>query len=335
MSFTVGTLPIVSGQDTSQKVPTSGIKAVLIGNESGLTVTIAMEGGGVQKTLYPSMLDWFAVKPGFTGNIKVHPVTVLNNVAAWPSSSLIFDAIGVHDHENASMYPVAIPRVSNTGNSNAATLDGSGNLALTGDLQLANNKHVQWKSTVDSLFKNALYLDAANQFNIQAIPTIELINLKKSDGTTKAIFDLINNIFTMHGAMNLDPTGLVDNGSTSGTATLYQLLVGNVKLVFIDQSTFRNGGAAITRALPTPFTHGGLIVALNCADFALLKTAAAVSVNSIISFSATTGAATIVAVTTIAGSSISGGGGTTGWDSVQYTGGNTVSHNGGIFMIGV
>ncbi len=246
MSFTIGTLPIVSGQDTSQKVP-----------------------------------------------------------------------------------------VSNTGNSNAATLDGSGNLAITGDIQLANNKHVQWKSTVDSLYKNALYLDAAKQFNIQAIPTIELINLKKSDGTTKFILDAINNILTMNGAMNLNPTGLVDNGSTSGTATLWQLLVGNVKMVFIDQSNFRNAGGAITRALPTAFTHGGLIVALNCADFALLKTAVAVSVNSIISFNATTGAASIVSVTTISGSSISGGGGTTGWDSVQYTGGNTIAHNGGIFIIGV
>ncbi len=111
MSFNVGTLAITSGNDTSFQVPNDGVKAILIGNESGLTVTITMESGGVQKTLYPSSLDWFSVKKGFSGRIKIHPVTVLNNVAAWPASSLIFDRLK-NDREH-SRYQCLLKRGDN------------------------------------------------------------------------------------------------------------------------------------------------------------------------------------------------------------------------------
>ena len=84
----------------------------------------------------------------------------------------------------------------------------------------------------------------------------------------------------INAAMKLNPTGLVDNGSTSGNATLYQLLVGNVKIVVIEQSgPYRNAGSAIVRALPTAFTKSALIIATGCAGFALLLSGSAISVN--------------------------------------------------------
>src|SRR6266446_4327901 len=50
------------------------------------------------------------------------------------------------------------------------------------------------------------------------------------------------------------------NGSTAGTATLYQPFQGPFKLVIVQLVGFRNGGApAQTLALPVPFTtslHG-------------------------------------------------------------------------------
>src|SRR5712692_7423644 len=106
MSNYLGSKVIASGVNDYFQAPDSGVKAILIGNESGLTCTITMESGGVQKTLYPGQLDWYPVKIGFTGNIKISPSTILSNVAAWPSSSLVFDAIGLNDSEEASQYPV-------------------------------------------------------------------------------------------------------------------------------------------------------------------------------------------------------------------------------------
>src|ERR1700737_1019074 len=108
MSSSLGSLAIVANTAATFSAPNSGVKAILIGNESGLTVTITMESGGVQKTLYPSVLDWFAVNPGFTGTIKITPTVILNNSSSFPSSSLIFDAIGLNDPEQASMYPISL-----------------------------------------------------------------------------------------------------------------------------------------------------------------------------------------------------------------------------------
>lgn len=116
MSYSAGTMAITANNKTTFEVPNRGIKAVLIGNESGLTVTITMESGGVQKTLYPSSVDWFQINDGFTGNILINPTVILNNVATFPSSSLIFDAIGLNDPEDASQYPLQLNRNTNIGN---------------------------------------------------------------------------------------------------------------------------------------------------------------------------------------------------------------------------
>ena len=122
MSSQLGSQVIASGSDSTFSVPSDGIKAILIGNESGLTCTVTMESGGVSKTLYPSTLDWFQVNRGFNGTIRIHPYTILSNVATFPASSLIFDAISVSDPEQASMYPLQLTRNTNVGNSINTTL---------------------------------------------------------------------------------------------------------------------------------------------------------------------------------------------------------------------
>lgn len=116
MSINLGTLPIVGNVKTTFEAPNEGVQAILIGNESGLTVTITMQSGGVQKTLYPSTVDWFTVNKGFNGIIQISPLALLNNVANWPSSSLVFDAIGNNDTESPSNYPLAMTRNANVGN---------------------------------------------------------------------------------------------------------------------------------------------------------------------------------------------------------------------------
>ena len=121
MSSQLGSLAIVSGADETYTVPNQGVKGILIGNESGITVTVTMESGQVSKTLYPSTLDWFAVKPGFSGNIKIHPYTILSNISSWPASSLIFDAIGLNDTEEAANYPQQLTRNTNIGNTVTTT----------------------------------------------------------------------------------------------------------------------------------------------------------------------------------------------------------------------
>lgn len=125
MSVSIGNLTIAAGQNKIFTAPREGQKAILIGNESGLTCTITMEGSGIQKTLYPSTLDWFPVRPGFTGNILISPSAVLNNTSQWPSSTLIFDAIGIGDIEDSRQYPIQLTRLSNVGNTVTTAMGGS------------------------------------------------------------------------------------------------------------------------------------------------------------------------------------------------------------------
>jgi hypothetical protein len=74
---------------------------------------------------------------------------------------------------------------------------------------------------------------------------------------TRSNSGVIRSVLSYDGVLSLAPTGVVLNGSTSGTATLYQFMSGTYKLVFIMFVNFRNGGgSAQTIALPTPFTTG-------------------------------------------------------------------------------
>ncbi len=109
MSQNLGTLTITPGTNTIFGAPDGGARAVVIGNESGVTCIIAMEGGSVQKTLYPGTVDWFEIKNGFTGNIKINPTAYLLNGSSFPVNTLFFDAIGPNDPEQAYMYPVTLP----------------------------------------------------------------------------------------------------------------------------------------------------------------------------------------------------------------------------------
>jgi hypothetical protein len=158
MSFNVGSLTIAAGVPDTFKAPSDGMKAIIIGNESGLTVTVTMESGHVQKTLYPGILDWFAVRKGFTGNIKVSPEAMLSNVALWPSSFLIFDAIGIHDPEEAAMYPISLPRTINTGNTVATT--GGTATAIQNDNNAAGTSIIEATVTGDGSSAVSLTNDA-------------------------------------------------------------------------------------------------------------------------------------------------------------------------------
>ena len=111
MSENLTTLNIVAaGQALTYRVPVYNIKALVIGNESGYTCTVTLLGGDVSKTLYPSTVDWFQVTEGFKGDLVVLPTTLLTNLSSYTGASVIVDAIANNDPEEASMYPMALPR---------------------------------------------------------------------------------------------------------------------------------------------------------------------------------------------------------------------------------
>ena len=153
MSNFLGTLTIVANQKTAFTAPNEGLKALRIGNESGLSCVIKMQSCGVEKTLYPSTVDWFPLKTGFNGNVEVNPMVVLNNVTTFPASELLFDAIGLLDPEDGSAYPMALPRVTNQGN---ASVVPQASTSIVNDGNAANTQILE--STVSGDGASAVHL---------------------------------------------------------------------------------------------------------------------------------------------------------------------------------
>lgn len=142
-----------------------------------------------------------------------------------------------------------------------------------------------------------------------------------SDGTGKLTLS----------ALNVVGNPVTINGRASGTATLIEAFYGTFKLVLVSFNNFKNGGAAQTLALPTPFT-------LHCA----FMTNASPILNLLVS-----GTAQSVAVVT----GVSGSGDTTtsqtainssqlgsvvaAIDTVSDPGSSSSAHTGSILLWGV
>ncbi len=199
---------------------------------------------------------------------------------------------------------------------------GNGNVNINNGLRFYNN--------VSVLRLFALILAASGNPSILTSADNGQLDILKSDQSTLlARFDETAGMH-IYSALNLDPTGLVDNGSTSGTATLYQLLVGNVKLVVILQDNFRNGGAAINRALPTAFTKRALCWGSNLAGLSFLSGGNAITFAQYTGIGA--GGFTNTQVTAFTSSTLNE---LSAFDTIQYSGGNGSAHNGVMVIIGV
>jgi hypothetical protein len=122
------------------------------------------------------------------------------------------------------------------------------------------------------------------------------------------------------------------SGSTSGTATLYQLFQGFFKIVLVQLSTFRNGGgSAQTIALPVAFTGSFFGFTTQSTSFSLVKASVTQTVQQITSFN--TGADNgVTAETVIKQNWVFHGG--PGFDTISFTAGFGSSGSGMILIIG-
>jgi hypothetical protein len=261
VSSFLGTLVIAANTRDSFDAPNDGVKAILIGNESGFTVTVTMESGGVQKTLYPSTVDWFEVRKGFSGKILVNPLVVLNNTATFPASSLIFDAIGLNDPEQATMYPIALPRNTNIGNTvsttSVNTLTNEGNSVGTEIIDTGTpsnsrlmdffNDHFVW-SVEQSTVKHQVLKGQTSGSPLlagQAGDTSEVAGaLKVNQATT-----LVGSLSADNGAIITDGAGKITTisqilGWILGTKTLGQASAGDILDANTTNQTYLKGGAA-------------------------------------------------------------------------------------------
>ena len=95
----------------------------------------------------------------------------------------------------------------------------------------------------------------------------------------------IDQIVNAFNTLTGDLGAVVLNGSTSGTATLYQCLQGTVKQVIVQLNNFRNGGGSAQNiTLPVAFTGGFFGLTGQCTNFSLVKSGSTQTVQQITSF---------------------------------------------------
>lgn len=377
MSMNLGTLAITT-TNTSFPAPNDGVKAILIGCESGLTCTITMEGGGVQKTLYPGTVDWFDVRKGFTGNIKIAPVAILNNVATFPASTLIFDAIGLNDSEQANMYPLALPsRNTNIGNqvntvggvansiqndnSTAGTLiaestvagDSASAVALlnTGHLTLGTVNNPGVLTVIPDLgTSEQVQIDGTGTLTVNRSIAANLIKTVTGNDLTLDVetghkvalqvnnTDVVdvnaNGLTLLSGAIDINSAPITVNGSTSGTAKIYQFFQGSYKKVIVIMSNFRNGGGSNQdQALTTPFTATTMITTTATINaISLVASGVAQTVGVLTTLNAS-GGGTTTNETAIQSSSFAYFNGA--WDTIRFVSGQASAHSGMVIFEGV
>lgn len=125
---------------------------------------------------------------------------------------------------------------------------------------------------------------------------------------------------------------VVLNGSTSGTATLWQFFQGTFKLVVLKLDNFRNGSApAQTLALPTPFTTAYFFYVGNVSPFTSLSSGVAQNVGIVTTLNAAGGSATVQTTT----NKYSFGDNTNPCDTINFLGGQAGTYSGFALFIGI
>lgn len=249
MSVQLGNLAIVAGTNTRfQGAPNMGVKSIIIGNESGLTCTITLEGGNVQKTLYPSTLDWFAVKPGFTGTILISPTALLNNTTSWPASSLIFDAIGADDPEEASMYPLPLVRNTNVGNTVSTT--GGSTTSVTNDNQPLTPQNQFIEATPTGAPGSTVVIATDGTMTIKGdvagvlTTLLQLIPGAAAGASSVKLADSTRQTEVL-GTLLVDKASSLDNGKITTDGVNGNLTVGGT-LTSTGDATFNGAGTGLT-----------------------------------------------------------------------------------------
>lgn len=166
-------------------------------------------------------------------------------------------------------------------------------------------------------------------FNIQAAGNP--LQLGQAGDITEVLGQLkVDQLETNIGAA-INPTSVHLVGGTAGTADMYQLLVGTVKLILIKLTGFQTGASNQNMAIPTPFTAGLQLWAGDTSNFSLLKSAVAQTINLYTSFAGTGGSSTPVTLVHI----VSQGDCPQAIDTVQFASGGASTHSGIIVLLGV
>jgi hypothetical protein len=105
----VATATIQPNTPGQVSTPYTGLKGLIISNESPFTIDVNLD-GGLQKQLYPETIDFFPVSSGYTGTVIFKPTTTLKNPTSYTASTLLVEMVGINEPFNPQSYPISLTR---------------------------------------------------------------------------------------------------------------------------------------------------------------------------------------------------------------------------------
>src|SRR6266487_3336362 len=357
MTQFIGIVDVSAGKDTSKQIgQSSGYGGFTIGNESGFSVIVTMDGTGHSKSLYPGTVDFFPTYEGFSGTILFKLLSKLNNISTWPSAFLQIDAIGVHERVNTSAYPMPLPRQMSVGNTLTTVGATAGNIQNDGSINgtsiievtpsgaasstivMNNDGTLTIKGDVANVLTTLLQLipgAGAGASSVKlgdAARQVEVLGTFLADVTAGVTF---NNFLTLLSYLSLHGKVTTTNGTTSGTATLYEMVSGTgFKLALVQFSNCKFGVARNTNVtLIATWNRLAFAFSTDIAPVAYANSGTGITMGQLNGLGVgltggTTSPQSIMGNNEIAGSNSS-------FAQLQYVGGDTqAAHNGSLLMIG-
>lgn len=221
-----GKIPLTPGQVVLEDVGGTGLSGVVVGNESGYTLTVELQGAGSKRTLYPGTVDFFEV-PGnktWSGNLKLTPSPDLSNISAWPGSYAYVDTYGIGE-KPAGTYPMALNRAGNLGNQ--VTIVAGSSTSVQNDNNAATTEFIEATVLGSPSSNEAHFVDGSGWIGRWINPTFTKILQWFSSGTTALQFaaaglltEVLGNFKVdgsteLAGALTCDSTASFNGGTSS------------------------------------------------------------------------------------------------------------------------
>lgn len=201
-----------------------------------------------------------------------------------------------------------------------------GDLLADGNAFFTNAKGLYWKDT-GGTSRLVEQVNNFNQLQLFGITGTDILQFLKSDGTIKAVLDLVQ------GALNITTLKTTIAGGTAGSVDIWQPFQGSTFNVLIAKlSGFQTGASNQDYALNVPFANGGFFFTGAIGTINLLHSGGAQSVSIITALAAAGGTSTFQA--DINGFSFGNIPPTEPFDTLRFKSGNAQTHNGFIVIIG-
>lgn len=214
MTMQLGSQTIVQGKTGFFNAPTTGLKGLIISNESPYTLSVIV-GIGLPKTLNPETIDFFPTGRGFNGNVTYTPTNVLLNPTAYTASTIAFDAVGTDENIDISVYPLALTR-------QAVTTTATGKPIFSATVAFGNTLNL------------AQFLNIFNPANSGTIMTFHSARVTSNDATVPTAF--------------INFTNGADN-NLAGTVSLVSHTIVSNPPVSVGHGTFADGAGPGTVVL--------------------------------------------------------------------------------------